>query len=72
VQPGFQKKDVDSEEETVGNTRTLNILLSVAAVTGAVDTGGSNQRSIRFAGRGLDDNKLTYDGIDATNIVNQV
>jgi hypothetical protein len=38
---------------------------------GAVDTGGSNQRSIRFGGRGLDDNNFTYDGIDATNIVNQ-
>jgi hypothetical protein len=33
--------------------------------------GGSNQRSIHFAGRGLDDNNFTYDGIDATNIVNQ-
>ena len=42
-----------------------------ALVPGAVDSGGSNQRSIRFAGRGLDDNNFTYDGIDATNIVNQ-
>ena len=42
-----------------------------ALVPGAVDTGGSNQRTIRFAGRGLDDNNFTYDGIDATNIVNQ-
>jgi hypothetical protein len=42
-----------------------------ALVPSAVDTGGSNQRSIRFAGRGLDDNNFTYDGIDATNIVNQ-
>jgi hypothetical protein len=40
-------------------------------VPGAVDTGGSNQRSIRFAGRGRDDDNFTYDGIDATNIVNQ-
>ncbi len=38
---------------------------------GAVDTGGSNQRSVRFAGRGRDDDNFTYDGIDATNIVNQ-
>ena len=37
----------------------------------AVDTGGSNQRSIRFAGRGRDDDNFTYDGIDATNIINQ-
>ncbi len=42
---------------------------------GAVDTsgssGGGNQRSIRFAGRGRDDNNFTYDGVDATNIINQ-
>lgn len=38
---------------------------------GAVDTGGSNQRSIRFAGRGRDDDNFTYDGIDSTNIINQ-
>ena len=42
-----------------------------ALVPGAVDTGGSNQRSIRFAGRGRDDDNFTYDGIDETNIVNQ-
>jgi hypothetical protein len=42
-----------------------------AFVPGAVDTGGSNQRTIRFAGRGLDDSNWTYDGIDSTSIVNQ-
>ncbi|HEY2858505.1 MAG TPA: carboxypeptidase regulatory-like domain-containing protein [Terracidiphilus sp.] len=42
-----------------------------ALVPGAIDTGGSNQRSVRFAGRGRDDDNFTYDGIDATNIVNQ-
>jgi len=42
-----------------------------AFVPGAIDTGGSNQRSVRFAGRGLDDTNFTYDGVDATNIVNQ-
>jgi len=42
-----------------------------AFVPGAIDTGGSNQRSVRFAGRGLDDSNWTYDGIDATSIVNQ-
>lgn len=40
-------------------------------VPGAIDAGGSNQRTIRFGGRGLDDNNFTEDGIDATNIVNQ-
>ena len=42
-----------------------------ALAPGAVDTGGSNQRSVRFAGRGRDDNNFTYDGVDATNIINQ-
>lgn len=42
-----------------------------AYIPGAIDTGGSNQRSVRFAGRGLDDSNFTYDGIDATSIVNQ-
>jgi hypothetical protein len=46
-----------------------------ALVPGAVDTGGSNggsnQRTIRFGGRSIDDNNYTFDGIDATYIVNQ-
>jgi Carboxypeptidase regulatory-like domain len=42
-----------------------------AYAPGAIDTGGSNQRSVRFAGRGLDDSNFTYDGVDATNIANQ-
>ncbi len=42
-----------------------------AFVPGAIDTGGSNQRTIRFSGRGLDDSNFTYDGVDSTNIVNQ-
>jgi len=42
-----------------------------AYIPGAIDTGGSNQRSVRFAGRGLDDSNFTFDGIDATSIVNQ-
>ncbi len=42
-----------------------------AFIPGAIDTGGSNQRSVRFAGRGLDDSNFTYDGIDATSVVNQ-
>ena len=42
-----------------------------AYIPGAIDTGGSNQRSIRFAGRGLDDSNFTLDGIDATSVANQ-
>ena len=42
-----------------------------ALAPGAADTGGSNQRTVRFAGRGRDDDNFTYDGVDATNIINQ-
>ena len=38
---------------------------------GAIDQGGSTQRSIRFTGRGRDEMNVTFDGIDATGIVNQ-
>ena len=51
------------------NGRDWSVL--TAFVPGAIDTGGSNQRTVRFAGRGLDDSNFTYDGVDATNIVNQ-
>ena len=42
-----------------------------ALVPGAVDPGGSNPRTIRFADRGLDDHNFADDGIDATIVVNQ-
>jgi hypothetical protein len=38
---------------------------------GATDTGPGDQRTIRFAGHGLDDNNITLDGVDATAIYNQ-
>jgi hypothetical protein len=38
---------------------------------GAVDTGDSDQKSIRFAGRSIDENSFRFDGVDATGIVNQ-
>ncbi|MBV9266659.1 MAG: TonB-dependent receptor, partial [Acidobacteriaceae bacterium] len=38
---------------------------------GAIDSGTDNQRSIRFAGHGLDDNNYRFDGVDATGIINQ-
>ncbi len=56
-------------EELPLNGRDWSAL--TAYVPGAIDTGGSNQRTIRFAGRGLDDSNFTYDGVDAGNIVNQ-
>ena len=42
-----------------------------ALVPGAIDNGAGDQRTIRFAGHGLDDNNLTLDGVDATTIYNQ-
>jgi hypothetical protein len=56
-------------EELPLNGRNWATLTALAP--GAVDTGGSNQRTIRFAGRGRDDNNFSYDGIDATNVINQ-
>lgn len=38
---------------------------------GAIDDGGGDQRTIRFAGRGRDDNNFTMDGVDATGIQEQ-
>ena len=38
---------------------------------GAVDSGGSNMKSVRFAGHALDDNNFTLDGVDATGVINQ-
>ena len=43
----------------------------MALVPGAIDSGGGTQKSIRFAGRGVDDNNYRFDGIDATAISNQ-
>ena len=59
----------EQAEELPLNGRNWSAL--TAFVPGAIDTGGSNQRTIRFAGRGLDDSNFTFDGVDATNIVNQ-
>ena len=42
-----------------------------ALVPGAIDNGASDQRTIRFAGHGLDDNNFTFDGVDASGILNQ-
>ena len=58
--------------ELLLNGRNWAVLTALAPL--AVDTNynrSSNQRSIRVAGRGRDDNNFTYDGVDATNIINQ-
>jgi hypothetical protein len=63
------RKQVD---ELLLNGRNWATLTALAPLS--VDTNynsSSNQRSIRVAGRGRDDNNFTYDGVDATNIINQ-
>ena len=40
-------------------------------VLGAINTGASNELTIRFAGRGIDDNRVTFDGVDASGISRQ-
>jgi len=52
------------------NWATLTALVPTAIDT-AGGPGAGNQRSIRYAGRGRDDNNYTYDGVDATFIINQ-
>ncbi len=56
-------------EELPINGRNWATLTALAP--GAIDNGAGDQRTIRFAGHGLDDNNLTLDGIDATAIYNQ-
>lgn len=114
---GFSTFQAERVEQTVGQTRTLNVTLAVsggqqqtsitetlvqvdkvdatlgaaieheqvselpingrnwatltALIPGAIDNGAGDQRTIRFAGHGLDDNNLTLDGVDATAIYNQ-
>jgi hypothetical protein len=62
---------IEKEQSEVLPLNGRNWAGLTAFIPGAIDTGGSNQRTIRFAGRGLDDSNFTYDGVDATNIVNQ-
>lgn len=82
VQVGASSEQLDNSTDALGGRTEKaqaerlplngrNWATLTALVPGAVDTGGSNQRSIRFAGRGRDDDNFTYDGIDATNIINQ-
>ena len=51
------------------NGRNWATLLVLAP--GAIDDGGGDQRTIRFAGGGRDDNNYMIDGVDATGIQEQ-
>src|SRR5579871_6167150 len=80
TETGFQLDRVDAtvgatiEQQQVDelpiNGRNWSTL--TALVPGAVDAGAGDQRTIRFAGHGLDDNNLTLDGVDATAVFNQM
>ncbi len=115
--PGFSELRVQEVDQTIGQTRTLNIQLHISAAAeqtvvsaplvhldeasavvgapieqaqlrelplngrnwssltalspGAIDNGPSDQRTIRFAGHGLDDNGFLFDGVDASGVLNQ-
>lgn len=56
-------------DELPVNGRNWATLLPL--IPGATDPGTSDQRSVRFAGHGRDDNNVTLDGVDATGISNQ-
>ncbi|MBV9266786.1 MAG: TonB-dependent receptor [Acidobacteriaceae bacterium] len=62
----IEQKQVDELPINGRNWATLTAL-----VPGATDNGAGDQRTIRFAGHGLDDNNLTLDGVDATAVFNQ-
>jgi Carboxypeptidase regulatory-like domain len=51
------------------NGRNWANLLVLAPL--AIDDGGGNQRTIRFAGHARDDNNYMFDGVDATGIQEQ-
>jgi hypothetical protein len=74
--------EIDRESAAVGNRmeRTQidslpmngrNWASMLPLIAGAVDPGTSDQRSVRFAGHGRDDDNFTFDGVDAGGISNQ-
>jgi len=67
---GISRKQVEELPLNGQNWATLTALVPTAIDT-AGGPGAGNQRSIRYAGRGRDDNNYTYDGVDATYIINQ-
>ena len=62
----FEHEQINELPINGRNWATLTVL-----APGAIDNGAGDQRTIRFAGHGLDDNNLTLDGVDATAVYNQ-
>jgi hypothetical protein len=67
---GIERKQAEELPINGQNWSTLTTLVP-GAVDAAGGPGAGNQRSIRYAGRGRDDNAYTYDGVDATYVINQ-
>lgn len=67
---GISRKQAEELPLNGQNWATLTALVPTAVDT-AGGPGAGNQRSIRYAGRGRDDNNYTYDGVDATYVINQ-
>ena len=63
----IEQKLVDELPVNGRNWATLTAL-----VPGAINNSTGDQRTIRFAGHGLDDNNVTLDGVDATAVFNQM
>ena len=70
VNTGIERIQAEQLPLNGRNWATLTALVPTAIDT-AGGPGAGNQRSIRYAGSGRDDNNYTYDGIDATYIINQ-
>ena len=71
-------KDTAATGGVIGREQVQNLPINgrnwaglMILVPGAVNTGSGNQTSVRFAGHGLDDNKIMFDGVDATGILRQ-
>jgi carboxypeptidase family protein/TonB-dependent receptor-like protein len=62
---------VDTSEIANLPTNGRNWANLLVLVPGAIDDGGGDQRSIRFGGRGREDNNYMLDGVDATGIQEQ-
>src|SRR5580658_7964858 len=67
---GIERKQAEQLPLNGQNWATLTTLVP-GAVDAAGGPGAGNQRSIRYAGRGRDDNDYTYDGVDSTYVINQ-
>jgi Carboxypeptidase regulatory-like domain len=67
---GIERKQAEELPLNGQNWATLTALVPTGIDTSA-GPGAGNQRSIRYAGRGRDDNNYTYDGVDATYVINQ-